>query len=97
MDQTLQEVKHGEDDIAGLVSDIMDSGGQALVFVSTHRSTEAPAKSLGSHIKGELGEKRQEHLKKVAASLSQPKKSRPRSGRVWPGASSMESLSIMRD
>src|SRR5437660_1576225 len=70
IDQTLQEVKHGEDDIAGLVSDIMDSGGQALVFVSTRRSTEALAKNLGSHVKGELGEKRQEHLKKVAASLS---------------------------
>src|SRR5205814_8734750 len=70
MDQTLQAVKHGEDDIAGLVSDIMDTGGQALVFVSTRRSTEALAKDLGSHVKGELGEKRQEHLKKVAASLS---------------------------
>ena len=70
VDQSVQEVKGGEDDIAGLVVDIMASGGQALVFVSTRRSTEALAKALGSQVKHELGEKRLEHLRKVAGSLS---------------------------
>src|SRR3989475_1178225 len=37
-DQSVQEVKQGEGDISGLVVDIMASGGQALVFVSTRRS-----------------------------------------------------------
>src|SRR6184192_4655091 len=69
-DQSVQEVRAEEDDLSGLVTDIMASGGQALIFVNTRRSTEALAKNLGSHVKGELGEKRQEHLKKVAASLS---------------------------
>lgn len=70
VDQSIQEVKKGEDDISGLVVDIMASGGQALIFVSTRRSTEALAKALGSQVRGELGEKRQQHLKKVADGLS---------------------------
>jgi helicase len=70
IDQTVQEVKGGEDDIAGLVVDIMASGGQALVFVSTRRSTEALAKALGSQVKEELTEKNQDQLQKIAASLA---------------------------
>jgi helicase len=69
-DQTVQEVKGGEDDIAGLVVDIMASGGQALVFVSTRRSTEALAKALGPQVKAELTEKNQDQLQKIAASLA---------------------------
>jgi helicase len=69
-DQTVQEVKGGEDDIAGLIVDIMASGGQALVFVSTRRSTEALAKALGSQVKEELTEKNQDQLRKIAASLA---------------------------
>src|SRR3972149_11777664 len=48
----------------------MLSGGQALVFVSTRRSTEALAKALGSKIRHELDDKRKEHLKKIAEGLS---------------------------
>ncbi|HKW42646.1 MAG TPA: DEAD/DEAH box helicase [Thermoplasmata archaeon] len=70
VDQSLLEVKKGEDDISGLVIDIMASGGQALVFVSTRRSTEALAKGLGVQIRRELGDKKQEHLAKVATSLA---------------------------
>jgi helicase len=70
VDQTLQEIKGGEDDIAGLIVDIMASGGQALVFVSTRRSTEALAKALGSQVKEELTEKNQDQLQKIAASLA---------------------------
>jgi helicase len=70
VDQTVQEIKGGEDDIAGLVVDIMASGGQALVFVSTRRSTEALAKTLGSQVKDELTDKSRDQLQKIAASLA---------------------------
>src|SRR3989454_814680 len=69
-DQSVQEVKPGEDDISGLVVDIMASGGQALIFGSTRRSTQAPAKALGSQVKAELSEKNREQLEKIAASLA---------------------------
>ncbi len=69
-DQSVQEVKKAEDDISGLVVDIMASGGQALIFVSTRRSTEALAKSLGSHVRGELSDKNREQLGKIAAGLA---------------------------
>jgi len=69
-DQSVQEVKKAEDDISGLVVDIMASGGQALIFVSTRRSTEALAKALGSHVKEELSEKNREQLGKIAAGLA---------------------------
>src|SRR3989454_899192 len=48
----------------------MASGGQALIFVSTRRSTEALAKALGSQVKAELSEKNREQLEKIAASLA---------------------------
>ena len=70
VDNSIMEIKRGEDDISGLVSDIMSSGGQALVFVSTRRSTEALAKSLGTRIRHELDEKRKAYLKKIAERLS---------------------------
>ncbi len=70
VDKSVVEIKGGEDDISGLVADIMASGGQALVFVNTRRSTEALAKAVGSQIRNELDEKRKDHLKKIAASLS---------------------------
>src|SRR5207245_4523163 len=69
-DQSVQEVKKAEDDISGLVVDIMASGGQALIFVSTRRSTEALAKALGSHVKEELSEKNREQLGKIASALA---------------------------
>jgi len=70
VDKSVTAIKGGEDDISGLVSDIMSSGGQALVFVNTRRSTEALAKAIGSQIRHELDDKKKEHLKKVAESLS---------------------------
>src|SRR5437667_295179 len=48
----------------------MSTGGQALVFVNTRRSTEALAKVVGSRIRHDLDEKKKDHLKKVAESLS---------------------------
>jgi helicase len=69
-DNTVQEIKAGEDDLTGLVEDIITSGGQALVFVNTRRSTEALAKSLGAYMKPRLGEKQREHLAKVADAIS---------------------------
>lgn len=68
-DGSVQEVKVDEEHLTGLVTDIMASGGQALVFVSTRRSTEALAKSLARDVKEKLSEKDLDHLKKVADQL----------------------------
>jgi len=70
VDKSITEIKAGEDAISGLVADIMSTGGQALVFVNTRRSTEALAKVVGSRIRHDLDEKKKDHLKKVAESLS---------------------------
>ena len=70
VDKSITEIKAGEDAISGLVADIMSTGGQALVFVNTRRSTEALAKIVGSRIRHDLDEKKKDHLKKVAESLS---------------------------
>ncbi len=70
VDKSITEIKGGEDAISGLVADIMSTGGQALVFVNTRRSTEALAKVVGSRIRHDLDEKKKDHLKKVAESLS---------------------------
>ncbi len=68
-DQTVQEVFVEEDDLSGLVTDIMSSGGQALVFVNTRRSAEALARSLARDVREKLADKDLEHLGKVAASM----------------------------
>lgn len=69
-DDSIQEIKAGEDDLTGLVEDIIGSGGQALVFVNTRRSTEALAKNLGAYMKSRLSEKQREHLAKVAETIA---------------------------
>ena len=69
-DESIQEIKVGEDDLTGLVEDIIGSGGQAIVFVSTRRSTEALAKNLGNYMKPRLTEKQREHLTKVAEAVA---------------------------
>ncbi len=68
-DQTIQEVKVREDDMSGLVTDVLASGGQALVFVNTRRSTEALAKSLAQDVREALSEKELDHLDKLADQL----------------------------
>src|SRR2546426_777426 len=68
-DQTVQGVHVEEDDLSGLVTDIMSSGGQALVFVNTRRSAEALARSLARDVREKLADKDLEHLGKVAASM----------------------------
>ena len=70
IDQSLQEVRAGEDDLTGLVEDIIGSGGQALIFVNTRRSTEGLAKHLSAYMKPRLDEKQREHLEKVAEAIS---------------------------
>ncbi|HYM40297.1 MAG TPA: DEAD/DEAH box helicase [Thermoplasmata archaeon] len=69
-DNSVQEIKAGEDDLTGLVEDIIGSGGQALVFVNTRRSTEALAKSLGTYMKSRLDEKQREQLAKTAQNIT---------------------------
>jgi helicase len=68
-DGSVQEVPIVEDDLSGLVTDIMASGGQALIFVNTRRSTESLAKSLARDVKEKLTDKDREHLLKVADQL----------------------------
>jgi helicase len=70
VDKSVQEIKSGEDDLSGLVEDIIGSGGQALVFVNTRRSSEALAKNLATYMKPRLDEKQREHLKAIADRLS---------------------------
>src|SRR5256712_6626507 len=69
-DGAVQEVKIDQDDLSGLVTDIMASGGQALIFVNTRRSAEALARNLSRDIRGELTEKDVENLKKIADQLA---------------------------
>ena len=69
-DDSIQEIKAGEDGLTGLVEDIIGSGGQALVFVNTRRSTEGLAKSLAAYLKSRLTDKQREHLAKVAETIS---------------------------
>jgi helicase len=69
-DESVEEIRAGEDDLTGLVEDVIGSGGQALVFVNTRRSTEALAKSLGAYLKPRLSEKQREHLLKAAETIS---------------------------
>src|SRR2546422_4522703 len=58
VDKSVLEVRAGEDDISGLVTDIMSSGGQALVFVNTRRATRALAEAVGAPSRHELDDKR---------------------------------------
>src|SRR5919198_2328633 len=68
-DGSVKEVKVDEEHLSGLVTDIMAEGGQALVFVSTRRSTEALARSLARDVRTKLSEKDLDHLKKIADQL----------------------------
>src|SRR5437773_2479992 len=69
-DGSIQEVKVDEDDLSGLVTDVMASGGQALVFVNTRRSAEALARNLARDIREKLSDKDSENLKKIADQLA---------------------------
>ena len=58
-----------EDDLSGLVEDIIDGGGQALIFVNTRRATEALAKALTANVKPRLKEKDVAALKKISEEI----------------------------
>ena len=51
-----------------LVTDTVDAGGQALVFVNSRRSTQAAARALAPHLKGRLSPKARAALKDIAHS-----------------------------
>ena len=68
-DHSTTEFKANEDDLSGLVEDIIDTGGQALIFVNTRRSTEALAKALTANVKPRLKEKELAALKRVSEQL----------------------------
>jgi len=65
-DHSTTEFAAPEDDLSGLVEDIIDTGGQALIFVNTRRSTEALAKALTASVRPKLKEKDSASLKKLA-------------------------------
>lgn len=58
------------DDVADLVLDILDEGGQALVFLSTRRSAEATAKALAPKIAKRLTPDERAALAVVARAVS---------------------------
>ncbi|MFW9845717.1 MAG: DEAD/DEAH box helicase, partial [Candidatus Thorarchaeota archaeon] len=56
--------------VADVVCDILDENGQALVFVSSRRSTIAVAKKIASSVRTYLKREAQEYLTKTAKKLS---------------------------
>ncbi len=68
-DRKTTEFKATEDDLSGLVEDIIDTGGQALIFVNTRRSTEALAKALIASVRPRLKDKDLVALKKMAEEM----------------------------
>ncbi|TLZ51413.1 MAG: DEAD/DEAH box helicase, partial [Methanobacteriota archaeon] len=68
-DRKTTNFKATEDDLSGLVEDIIDTGGQALIFVNTRRSTEALAKSLTASVKPRLKDKELAALKKMGEEM----------------------------
>jgi helicase len=58
-----------EDDLSGLVEDIIGTGGQALIFVNTRRATEALARALTANVKPKLKAKDLAALKKISEEL----------------------------
>lgn len=51
-----------------LVTETVDAGGQALVFVNSRRSTQAAARALSPHLKGRLAPKEKAALGEIARS-----------------------------
>ncbi len=68
-DRAEQELNSDADDLTALVDDVIASGGQALVFVSTRRATESLARKLASTVKKRLTSKEEEYLGKIADDL----------------------------
>jgi len=64
-------VQPNGDELSSLVVDILAEGGQAIVFVSTRRATEALAKKLASVIRKHLSEKDSESLHKLSEGLGE--------------------------
>lgn len=61
--------RHRPDPVESLLEDIIDEGGQALIFVNTRRSSEALAQRLGGVVKPHLKEADLEMLKTIAKSI----------------------------
>jgi helicase len=57
------------DPVESLLEDVIDEGGQALIFVNTRRSSEALAQRLGGVVKHHLKEADLEMLKTIAKSI----------------------------
>jgi helicase len=68
-DFTQKAVKDEGDDLGGLVADVVDEGGQALLFVNTRRSAEAVARNLGQVAGARLDARERKALKKLAEDM----------------------------
>ncbi len=66
MDRKTTDVGPIDEDVSGLVGDILDKGGQAIVFVNTRKSSESLAKQLTATVKPKLKEKELAALKTLA-------------------------------
>ncbi len=65
-DSKLKVAVEAEDDLTALAADTVEGGGQALVFVSTRRSSQAASALVGRHIGRTLKPDEREELGRVA-------------------------------
>ena len=68
-DETIKEVGGGGDPLHSLVHDVVNDGGQALIFVNTRRSTESIAKNLTNCVRPLLNTQELKSLTKLSKSL----------------------------
>ena len=69
-DGTKKEIDMKKDEMASMVIDTVNDGGQILIFVNTRRSSESVAERVGAALRKELGEDEQADLDMLAEDLS---------------------------
>ncbi len=69
-DESIKVLNGGADPLHTLVHDVVNEGGQALIFVNTRRSTESLAKNLMSCVRPLLNTNELKNLMKVAKSIT---------------------------
>ncbi len=78
--ETRQIRRKRREDVADIICDILDEGGQSLVFVSSRRSTVAMAKKIASSVRPYIRKEAQQNLaiiaKRIAGKTSAPEASK---------------------
>lgn len=69
-DGTRPIVSDAGDPVADLVLDMIDEGGQSLVFLSTRRSAESLARKLGTFVRGRLTEAERAKLQALSRAVA---------------------------